>query len=68
MLWNEGKVTNNDFTNLSLLLMAGYNAPGSPLKGNGWDPANINSSGDGWDSLAIFDWTGHVNPSVRWAI
>lgn len=26
MLWNEGKVINNDFTNLSLLLKAGYNA------------------------------------------
>ncbi|GAA1831991.1 glycosyl hydrolase 53 family protein [Luedemannella flava] len=26
MLWNEGKVVNNDFTNLSLLLKQGYNA------------------------------------------
>src|SRR5262245_16021304 len=26
MLWNEGKVNNNDFTNLSLLLKQGYNA------------------------------------------
>lgn len=26
MLWNDGKVINNDFTNLSLLLKAGYNA------------------------------------------
>jgi arabinogalactan endo-1,4-beta-galactosidase len=26
MLWNEGKVVNNDFTNLSLLLKSGYNA------------------------------------------
>ena len=26
MLWNEGKVSNNDFTNLSLLLKQGYNA------------------------------------------
>lgn len=26
MLWNEGKVSNNDFTNLSLLLKSGYNA------------------------------------------
>jgi arabinogalactan endo-1,4-beta-galactosidase len=26
MLWNDGKVVNNDFTNLSLLLKAGYNA------------------------------------------
>ena len=26
MLWNEGKVVNNDFANLGLLLKAGYNA------------------------------------------
>jgi arabinogalactan endo-1,4-beta-galactosidase len=26
MLWNDGKVINNDFTNVSLLLKAGYNA------------------------------------------
>ncbi|MEV0237384.1 glycosyl hydrolase 53 family protein [Nonomuraea sp. NPDC050786] len=26
MLWNDGKVVNNDFTNLSLLLKAGYDA------------------------------------------
>nr|BFE72977.1 hypothetical protein GCM10020092_062780 [Actinoplanes digitatis] len=26
MLWNDGKVVNNDFTNLSLLLKVGYNA------------------------------------------
>ncbi|MFF7653103.1 arabinogalactan endo-beta-1,4-galactanase [Streptomyces sp. NPDC007983] len=26
MLWNDGKVVSNDFTNLSLLLKAGYNA------------------------------------------
>jgi arabinogalactan endo-1,4-beta-galactosidase len=26
MLWDDGKVINNDFTNLSLLLKAGYNA------------------------------------------
>ena len=26
MLWNDGKVVNNNFTNLSLLLKAGYNA------------------------------------------
>ena len=26
MLWNDGKVVNNDFTNLSLLLKSGYNA------------------------------------------
>lgn len=36
------------------------------IKGNGWDPANINGTGDGWDNMAVFDWTGHVNPSVKW--
>jgi arabinogalactan endo-1,4-beta-galactosidase len=36
------------------------------VKGNGWDPANINGSGDGWDNMATFDWTGHVNPTIRW--
>jgi arabinogalactan endo-1,4-beta-galactosidase len=36
------------------------------VPGNGWDPANINGSGDGWDNMATFDWTGHLNPSIRW--
>jgi arabinogalactan endo-1,4-beta-galactosidase len=36
------------------------------VPGNGWDPANIATSGDGWDNNAIFNWTGHVNPNVRW--
>jgi arabinogalactan endo-1,4-beta-galactosidase len=36
------------------------------VRGNGWDPANIANSGDGWDNAAIFDWTGHVNPGIRW--
>ena len=36
------------------------------VPGNGWDPANINGSGNGWDNMAVFDWTGHVNPSIRW--
>lgn len=36
------------------------------IKGNGWDPANINGTGDQWDSLALFDWTGHLNPNVSW--
>jgi arabinogalactan endo-1,4-beta-galactosidase len=34
--------------------------------GNGWDPANISGSGDGWDNQAIFNWTGNINPSVKW--
>jgi arabinogalactan endo-1,4-beta-galactosidase len=36
------------------------------VPGNGWDPANINGSGDGWDNMAVFDRTGHVNPNARW--
>ncbi|MBV1855909.1 glycoside hydrolase family 53 protein [Catellatospora tritici] len=36
------------------------------ISGNGWDPANINGTGDQWDNMAIFDWTGHVNPNVVW--
>ena len=34
--------------------------------GNGWDPANIQGSGNGWDNMATFDFTGHVNPNIRW--
>jgi arabinogalactan endo-1,4-beta-galactosidase len=36
------------------------------IKGNGWDPANINGTGDQWDNMTLFDWTGHINPSVSW--
>jgi len=36
------------------------------ISGNGWDPANMNGTGDQWDNMAIFNWTGHVNPSVVW--
>jgi arabinogalactan endo-1,4-beta-galactosidase len=36
------------------------------VPGNGWDPADINGSGDGWDNMATFDWTGHVNPNIHW--
>jgi arabinogalactan endo-1,4-beta-galactosidase len=36
------------------------------IAGNGWDPANVNGTGDQWDNMAVFDWTGHLNPSVRW--
>ena len=36
------------------------------IKGNGWDPANINGTGDGWDNMAVFDWGGKVNPHIRW--
>ncbi|AYF98637.1 glycoside hydrolase family 53 protein [Protaetiibacter intestinalis] len=34
--------------------------------GNGWDPANIWGTGNQWDNMAVFDWTGHVNPNIVW--
>ncbi|HVN16882.1 MAG TPA: glycosyl hydrolase 53 family protein [Anaerolineales bacterium] len=34
--------------------------------GNGWDPTNIDGSGDQWDNQAIFNWTGNINPSIKW--
>ncbi|MFF5119271.1 glycoside hydrolase family 53 protein [Dactylosporangium aurantiacum] len=36
------------------------------VPGNGWDPANINGTGNQWDNMAIFNWTGQVNPNVVW--
>ncbi|MEV1157651.1 glycosyl hydrolase 53 family protein [Micromonospora chokoriensis] len=36
------------------------------VRGNGWDPANINGTGNQWDNMAVFDWSGRVNPNVRW--
>lgn len=36
------------------------------VKGNGWNPTNINGTGDQWDNEALFDWQGRFNPNVRW--
>jgi len=36
------------------------------IPGNGWDPANINGTGDQWDNMALFNWTGNLNPGARW--
>ncbi len=36
------------------------------IAGNGWDPANINGTGDQWDNMAIFNWTGKINPNIKW--
>jgi len=33
------------------------------ISGNGWDPANINGTGDEWDNMAVFNWTGNLNPT-----
>ena len=36
------------------------------IAGNGWDPANINGTGDEWDNMAVFNWTGQINPNIKW--
>ncbi|MCW6003633.1 glycosyl hydrolase 53 family protein [Micromonospora sp. CPCC 205371] len=36
------------------------------VPGNGWNPADINNSGNEWDNMAIFDRTGRLNPNIRW--
>jgi arabinogalactan endo-1,4-beta-galactosidase len=36
------------------------------VPGNGWDPADIANSGDGWDNMAVFNWTGHLKPNIVW--
>jgi arabinogalactan endo-1,4-beta-galactosidase len=36
------------------------------VNGNGWDPADISGSGDGWENQAVFDRSGRFNPQVRW--
>ncbi|GIE87608.1 glycoside hydrolase family 53 protein [Actinoplanes regularis] len=36
------------------------------IAGNGWDPANINGTGDGWDNMATFDASGKFNSYVKW--
>lgn len=36
------------------------------IAGNGWNPANINGTGNEWDNMAVFNWTGQINPNIRW--
>jgi arabinogalactan endo-1,4-beta-galactosidase len=36
------------------------------VQGNGWDPNNISGTGSGWDHMAVFDWSGRLNPNIRW--
>ena len=36
------------------------------VPGNGWDPADITNSGDGWENQATFDRNGRLNPGIRW--
>ncbi|MBP2335020.1 arabinogalactan endo-1,4-beta-galactosidase [Saccharothrix coeruleofusca] len=68
MLWNDGKVINNDFTNLSLLLKAGYDATKACDSGTEvmvhtanadnldharWFYDGIRSKGVAWDITAL---------------
>jgi arabinogalactan endo-1,4-beta-galactosidase len=36
------------------------------VPGNGWNPADINNSGNEWDNMAVFDRNGRLNPHIRW--
>nr|WP_281274370.1 glycosyl hydrolase 53 family protein [Allorhizocola rhizosphaerae] len=36
------------------------------VPGNGWDPADINNSGNEWDNMAAFDQNGRISPNIRW--
>jgi arabinogalactan endo-1,4-beta-galactosidase len=36
------------------------------VPGNGWNPADIQNSGDSWENQAVFDRDGRINPNVRW--
>lgn len=65
MLWPEGKIVNNDFTNLSLLLKAGYNAVkacDSSIK----VAIHIDRGGDNAGARWFFD--GIKNKGVSWDI
>jgi arabinogalactan endo-1,4-beta-galactosidase len=36
------------------------------VPGNGWNPTDIDNSGNQWDNMAVFDQTGRLNPHIRW--
>jgi arabinogalactan endo-1,4-beta-galactosidase len=36
------------------------------VPGNGWNPTDINNSGNEWDNMAVFDRNGRLNPNIRW--
>jgi arabinogalactan endo-1,4-beta-galactosidase len=36
------------------------------VPGNGWNPADINNSGNEWDNMAVFDRNGRLLPNIRW--
>ncbi|AEV86316.1 arabinogalactan endo-1,4-beta-galactosidase [Actinoplanes sp. SE50] len=35
------------------------------VDGNGWDPEDIQHSGDAWENMATFDFHGRINPYIR---
>jgi arabinogalactan endo-1,4-beta-galactosidase len=36
------------------------------IKGNGWDPNNINGTSSGWANEAVFNSSGHINTLIKW--
>jgi len=65
MLWTEGQVNNNDFTNLSLLLKAGYNA----IKAcNSGTQVFIHTSDVGSDANARWFYDGIKAKGVSWDV
>jgi len=36
------------------------------IKGNGWDPLNINGTSSGWANQAMFNSAGHLNTLIKW--
>ncbi len=65
MLWNDGKVINNDFTNLSLLLKAGYNATKAC---NGGTQVIIHTANSDSGSNARWFYDGIRAQGVQWDI
>ena len=65
MLWNEGKVANNNFTNLGLLLKSGYNAVKACSSSTQVIIHTANS--DSTDHLKWF-YDGITNQGVTWDI
>ncbi|HEY8947201.1 MAG TPA: glycosyl hydrolase 53 family protein [Polyangiaceae bacterium] len=65
MLWNDGKVVNNDFTNLSLLLKAGYNA----IKAcNASTQVFIHTADANSDTNALWFYDGIKAKGVSWDV
>ncbi len=65
MLWNDGKVINNDFTNLSLLLKSGYNATKSCNSGT---KVIIHTADADSDANARWFYDGIKAKGVSWDI